>query len=93
MNNAENLRLSKRYDEALGQYRDLLRVIPNNPIVLKYMGITYFSAGRIDDAINAFRESLKYAPNDFEAQQNLEVALKAKEQKSKGSTARPILTQ
>jgi tetratricopeptide (TPR) repeat protein len=90
MNLAESLRLSKRYDEALAQYRDVLRVLPNNPVVYFNMGITYSSAGRIDAAISSLQQALKIAPDYVEAQRNLEILLKEKDMINNGAKGSPL---
>ncbi|MBL4561140.1 MAG: hypothetical protein COC06_07835 [Bacteroidales bacterium] len=78
----------KKYDEALKQYQ-ALTVTEQNP---KKLGDIYHNIGntllmnrKIDESIEAYKESLRYFPNSKETKYNLEYArrMKQKEEEEK----------
>ena len=61
----------KRYDEALAQFQELLRLAPNDPEALNNLGLTMKEMGKPDDAIRYFHEALRGKPEDALVYNNL----------------------
>jgi len=55
-----------RFDEAIGHFRESLRVNPNQPEGFRNLGNAYQAAGDNPMAIEAFRESVRLRPGDGE---------------------------
>lgn len=65
-------------DRALALYQNALRQDPNQVVALVNLGRLYGTRGLLDQAITLWREALKRNPCLVEAGQNLQVALRAK---------------
>lgn len=59
--------LQKDYPAALEGFQKLLGVHPDDPLVLRYIGMTYDRLNRLDEAVTAFTRALKSAPGDLAA--------------------------
>ncbi len=64
-----------RVPEAIGQYREALRVEPDNPEILNALGHALFDAGRIPEAIGCYERTLRIKPDFAEVHNNLGIAL------------------
>jgi predicted Zn-dependent protease len=76
INYADALRMARRVDEANVQYQEAARLFFND-------GVSCSSSGKWDGAISAFKEALKLKPDYAEAQQQLDMAEKHKQDGSK----------
>ncbi|OQX19755.1 MAG: hypothetical protein BWK75_05395 [Candidatus Altiarchaeales archaeon A3] len=65
----------KRYDEAEKEYREAIRINPNDAEAHYNLGILLKNLKRYDEAENAYREAIRINPNDAEAHNNLGVLL------------------
>ena len=72
------LKNAGRIDEAIGHYRQALRIKPNVAITRNNLGIALVDRGNVDEAIVQFAESLRIAPSE-RAQNNLGIALAQQE--------------
>jgi tetratricopeptide (TPR) repeat protein len=59
--------LQKDYPAALEGFQKLLGEHPDDPLVLRYIGMTYDRLNRLDEAVAAFTRALKSAPGDLAA--------------------------
>jgi hypothetical protein len=64
-----------RLDEAISEYRDVLRVKPDDTDAHYDLANVLYRKGLWDEAINEYREDLKLSPNDPEGHNNLGVIL------------------
>jgi tetratricopeptide (TPR) repeat protein len=64
-----------QYDEAIKEYREALRLHPDNVLVLSNLGVALAKQGHLDEAIEQFREVLRTAPNNADAHYNVGIAL------------------
>ena len=81
-NLGEAIRKQGRYEEALGWYREALRIRPGMPLARGAMGHTLFQQGvgfadqgRYDKALEKFRATVEFLPEDPAVHTNLGVAL------------------
>ena len=61
--------------EAISQYRQALRIEPDNPDILNALGHALFEAGRIGEAVDCYEQILRIQPDFAEVHNNLGVAL------------------
>lgn len=80
MNLGTMLLKAGEYREGEAIYDDLLKESPNNPTFLCNRGVALHFQGRGDEAIASFRAALAIGPNLKDAQENLALALKKKEE-------------
>jgi tetratricopeptide (TPR) repeat protein len=74
-NYANGLSQAKRYEEAVVQYRAAAKLpSQNTPGIYFNLGNTLLMESRASEAIEAYKEALKLAPNFTDAQRNLEYA-------------------
>lgn len=57
----------KNYPAALAGFEELLGEHPDDPLILRYIGMTYDRMNRLDEAVAAFSRALKIAPGDVAA--------------------------
>lgn len=69
------------YDDAIREYKEALRIVPNYYLAHKNLGYSYKEQSRYDDAISEFKEVLRIKPNDADAQRALEECEKHNEVK------------
>jgi tetratricopeptide (TPR) repeat protein len=75
----------KELDGALGEYRAASRGTPDVAKRSQYgTGNALYRRENFEAAVAAYKAALKIEPNDIEARQNLELALRRQEQKEKG---------
>jgi protein O-mannosyl-transferase len=66
-NNMATLKAQQyRYDEAIGHFRESLRINPNQPAGYRNLGNAYQAAGNYPLAIEALREAVRLSPGDAE---------------------------
>jgi tetratricopeptide (TPR) repeat protein len=65
-------------DVAIKEYRQALRIKPNNAETHYKLGFVLFRKGLLDEAIEEWREALRINPEDAIAYKNLEIAFKKK---------------
>lgn len=51
---------NKQYEQALAKYNDLVKVNPNNPYYYFYRGVAYFGLGKIGQAADDWRITVKF---------------------------------
>ncbi len=64
-----------RLDEAINQYREALRLKPDDADAHYDLANTLYRKGLWDEAVDEYREDLKLSPNDFSGHSNLGAAL------------------
>jgi tetratricopeptide (TPR) repeat protein len=64
-------------DEAIAQFRDALRLKPDDPTARIELGTALKNNGQLDQAIAEYREALRVKPDDALAHYNLAIALRA----------------
>lgn len=62
-------------DEAEPLYRDILKVMPHDPVILQHMGIIHINRQDFDNAVLSIRQSLTFDNTSSEAYGNLGLAL------------------
>ena len=62
-------------DEAIGEYRESLRLKPDYPQAHDNLGNAFLIKGRTDEAISQFREAIRVKPDYADAHNNLGAAL------------------
>ncbi len=67
-----------KWDEAIAEYREALRLKPDDAVAHRNLGAALYGKGDLDGAIAEYREALRLQPNYAQAHANLGVALKAK---------------
>ena len=67
-----------RIDEAILQFREAIRLKPDDAAARNNLGIALVSKGQLDEAIRQFQAALRLKPNDAEIQKNLTRALELK---------------
>ena len=60
-----------RYNEAFRQYREALRLNPNEPAAYNNIGTLLFRQGKWEEAARFFRRALELNPAYSEARENL----------------------
>jgi len=65
-------------DEAIGCYKEALRINPNLAMPHNNLGNTYKARGQVDEAIAEYKEALRINPNSAVAHNNLGIVYKAK---------------
>ena len=86
LNLANALLQTKRYDEAIEQFRTSLQMNPNNPGAHCSLGYALAQTGQLDEAIKEFQEALKIAPDMQIARANLQMTLRKKAQQESGGS-------
>ncbi len=71
---ADSLYLQHHYNEALQQYRLLLRENPNAPDLLYNTGNCYYRLKKFPEAILSYERSMRYNPADKDLRHNLTMA-------------------
>jgi tetratricopeptide (TPR) repeat protein len=71
VNRADALYKSGRVDEAIGQYRDVLRDTPDNVEAVYGLGVCFGAERRYAEAIEQFRRTLQLKPNHADAHNSL----------------------
>jgi tetratricopeptide (TPR) repeat protein len=66
-----------RYDEAEKEYRDVLRLAPDDPAVLRQLGLLYQTQGQYPQAYQLLKKVAELAPDDFEVQLKFGLTLQA----------------
>jgi tetratricopeptide (TPR) repeat protein len=64
-----------RLDEAIEQFRELLKIKPDSAQTHNNFGVALLQTGRVQDAIEHFRLAIKYQPDSLLGYFNLAVAL------------------
>ena len=64
--------------DTIGLYEYIIKTAPNAPVAHNNLGVALKSAGRFDEAIVQFRQTVQLDPNYADAHNNLGAALKAK---------------
>ena len=65
-------------DKAIKQFREVLRIVPNEADMHCNLGVLLARQGRLDEAIKEFRTALELDPNLSRAREQLEAALARK---------------
>lgn len=71
LNLAASLAEAGRYDQAVAQFRDIVRSEPDNPIAHCNLGFCLQETGAIAEACQAFRSALRVQPDMFEVRLGL----------------------
>ena len=69
-----------KLDEAVGHYREAIRIRPDYALAHNSLGVALGTQGRIDEALQEFTESVRFDPNSANAQSNLGAMLYTKGQ-------------
>ena len=64
--------LSGKYDSAIKEFREALKIEPRNTELLYSLGISYESSNRLDEAREAYLQTLDIDPNHKIAKQHLD---------------------
>ncbi len=72
---ASALAALQRYDEAAVEFATLLRLAPDNPVVLGNYGHALFLMGRVAEARSALEDAVRIQPHYAEARYNLATLL------------------
>jgi tetratricopeptide (TPR) repeat protein len=59
---AKVLRRKKRYDEAIDQCKEAIRLQPDLHLAFATLGLCYQDAGRFAESVEAFRKAVRYLP-------------------------------
>ena len=62
---------AEQYDKAEKEYREVLRLAPDDPAALRQLGIIYFDQGQILQAYPLLKKSAELQPDDPEIQLKL----------------------
>ena len=65
----------RRFDEALGQYREILDMLPNDPFAHDNLATALLRKGEVGEAIAQYRKAFELRPNDPRLRFNLGSAL------------------
>jgi Flp pilus assembly protein TadD len=65
------------WDEAISQYREDLKLSPDDPEGHNNLGVVLFQKGNRNEAITQFQEALRLKPDYANAQKNLAAAMAA----------------
>ena len=82
-NFAKTLESMKRFDEAIVEYNETLRVSPGNAYAHNNLGAIYQDRGHVDKAIYHFKRAVKLKPNNTIAKSNLRFLMIYKSRLSK----------
>jgi tetratricopeptide (TPR) repeat protein len=69
--------LSKRFDEAVVQFEQALRIDPNRYETIYWYGRTQLSQGKFEEATRLFERATRLRPEDYESQKFLSQALRS----------------
>jgi tetratricopeptide (TPR) repeat protein len=69
--------LSKRFDEAVPQFEEALRINPNRFETMFCYARTQLSQGKYEDAVRLFERATRLRPEDYETQKFLSQALRS----------------
>ena len=75
---AKQLHLSGKIREAQKIYLELLKIYKENHLLYYFVGTTYLQLKKYDEAINNFKQALKYNSLFAETYNNLGIALAEK---------------
>ncbi len=75
---AQSLLISRKYNEAIAEFKKLLVAEPDFEDTYLYLGEAYSGRGFFDESIYWYRESLKYNPDNAQVWQNLGKAYELK---------------
>lgn len=64
-----------RFQQAEQMYKQMLKMQPNNPTIMRMLGMLKRQTGRIDEAIKLLQNAVRIMPNDLGCQGELGVAL------------------
>jgi tetratricopeptide (TPR) repeat protein len=76
---ALELMQAAKLDEALAELRAAVQIYPALSWAYTEMGKIYLRTGRLDEAVDVLATSLRYEPNDFDANVDYGIALYAKQ--------------
>jgi tetratricopeptide (TPR) repeat protein len=62
---------SAQYDKAEKEYRDVLRLAPDDPVALRQLAIIYYEQGQVPQAFQALQKAAEGQPDDAELQLKL----------------------
>ncbi|MEJ2720596.1 MAG: tetratricopeptide repeat protein [bacterium] len=65
------LAANNRPEEAISELETALRLEPNHPATLGYLGVVFSQVGRYDEALAMYQEALRQNPNDVVIRTNL----------------------
>ena len=71
LSRAKDAFAAEQYDKAEKDYRDVLRVAPEDPAALRQLGIIYLDQGQILQAYPLLKKSAELQPDDPEIQLKL----------------------
>jgi Flp pilus assembly protein TadD len=71
---AEKAESEGHYTEAARLYEDLIRRVPDSPLLLDHLGVLYAGLGRYPEAIAAYRKALNFDPHSASLMTNLGLA-------------------
>jgi tetratricopeptide (TPR) repeat protein len=71
--NAIEYQSKGKFNEAINEYREALRINPDASEVRGNLGLAYYGRGNTDDAIREWKEALRIDPGCLTAQYNLGV--------------------
>ena len=83
---AEALANQQCFDEALREYQKILQLDENFAEAYSGMGLVYWKMGRVDDAIDAFRNALARNNNLLQAHVVMEILLSERGQDDEAIT-------
>jgi tetratricopeptide (TPR) repeat protein len=63
-------------EEAMGHYKDALRIRPDYPQAHNNLGSILAEQGKLEEAIFHYRQALRLDPNYQKARDNLDVAIR-----------------
>jgi Flp pilus assembly protein TadD len=64
------------WDEAISQYREDLKLSPDDPEGHNNLGAVLFQKGNLNEAITQFQEALRLKPDYANARKNLAAAMR-----------------
>jgi len=83
----KKLRDEGKYEEAIKEFKESIKLNPNNPKAYYRIGQIYLKLEKYDDAIDYFEQSLKIDPSRGDSYKNLAKAYIAKGEKDKALAA------
>ena len=83
----KQLREQGKNEEAIKEFKESIKLNPNNPKAYYRIGQTYLKLEKYDDAIDYFEQSLKIDPSRGDSYKNLAKAYIAKGEKDKALAA------
>jgi tetratricopeptide (TPR) repeat protein len=77
------------WDEAISQYREDLKLNPDDPAGHNNLGVAFFQKGKLKEAVSEFQEALRLKPDYPDARRNLAAAQKALNASTAPATSGP----